>query len=315
MKKVLVIGAAGSIGSLVIKYLLSEGKYEISALDLKNKRVINKLHSYKKRIKVIYGDITDKKLINSLIKENDYVINLASCLPPFSEYKKNITDIIDYGGVANIVNAINNINSKCYLIQSSTTSFYNNNPASVKDKIMVEEFNYFDKNKKAAEDLIIKKLKNYTILRIPLVLSDLNKDPFIYNIKLDSNLEVITKEDAARALVNSVNKSEIINKKIINIGGGKYNQITYNELIQKILKYHGISWNYILTSIFVPKNFKSPILLDSDESEKLLKYRNDSLDSYFIRLKNRSKKRKISKFFGKLISKILSKKMKTVSKK
>ena len=42
MKKVLVTGAAGSIGIQVIKYLLAEGKYEITALDLRNKNVIKK---------------------------------------------------------------------------------------------------------------------------------------------------------------------------------------------------------------------------------------------------------------------------------
>jgi len=33
MKKVLVTGAAGSIGTIVIKYLLREDKYEVTALD------------------------------------------------------------------------------------------------------------------------------------------------------------------------------------------------------------------------------------------------------------------------------------------
>ena len=50
MKKVLVTGAAGMIGLNVIKYLLSEGKYEITVLDLKNKSTIQKLKKYRKRI-------------------------------------------------------------------------------------------------------------------------------------------------------------------------------------------------------------------------------------------------------------------------
>lgn len=45
MKKVLVTGAAGIIGSVVVKYLLSEGKYEITLLDLKTKEVSNGLRS------------------------------------------------------------------------------------------------------------------------------------------------------------------------------------------------------------------------------------------------------------------------------
>ena len=42
MKKILVVGAAGSIGVHTVKYLLSEGKYEITILDLKNKEVFKR---------------------------------------------------------------------------------------------------------------------------------------------------------------------------------------------------------------------------------------------------------------------------------
>lgn len=36
-EKVLVVGAAGAVGIHTVKYLLSEGKYEITILDLKTK--------------------------------------------------------------------------------------------------------------------------------------------------------------------------------------------------------------------------------------------------------------------------------------
>ena len=72
MKKVLVTGAAGSIGLNVLKYLLSEGKYEITALDLKNKKSIKNLKKYQNRINVIYGDVNDEVLMHSLVKEHDY---------------------------------------------------------------------------------------------------------------------------------------------------------------------------------------------------------------------------------------------------
>ena len=44
LKKVLVTGAGGAVGIQVIKYLLSEGKYEITALDLRNKNSQKYLH-------------------------------------------------------------------------------------------------------------------------------------------------------------------------------------------------------------------------------------------------------------------------------
>ena len=63
MKKVLVTGAAGSIGTHVIKYLLAEGKYEVTALDLKNKNVFKKMKRFRKRINILYGDVNDRVLI------------------------------------------------------------------------------------------------------------------------------------------------------------------------------------------------------------------------------------------------------------
>ena len=62
MKKVLVIGAAGTIGVHTVKYLLSEGKYEITILDLKNKTSYEKLKRFRKRVNILYGDVTDRIL-------------------------------------------------------------------------------------------------------------------------------------------------------------------------------------------------------------------------------------------------------------
>ena len=56
MKRVLVTGAAGTIGIRTIKYLLSEGKYEVTALDLKNRKHYKKLKKYRKMIDIVYAD-------------------------------------------------------------------------------------------------------------------------------------------------------------------------------------------------------------------------------------------------------------------
>ena len=78
MKKVVIFGGAGSIGLSLIKYLLSEGKYEITVVDLKNKETIKRLKKYKKRVNIIYSDCFDRGLIDFLIKTatgGTFVIN------------------------------------------------------------------------------------------------------------------------------------------------------------------------------------------------------------------------------------------------
>ena len=87
MKKILVTGAAGTVGLQVIRFLLSEGKYEITALDLKNKHNYKRLKHFKKRINIVFGDVNDDAIVDALIKTHDVVIHLAGVLPPFANIR------------------------------------------------------------------------------------------------------------------------------------------------------------------------------------------------------------------------------------
>lgn len=299
MKKVLVTGAAGSVGLQVIKYLLAEGKYEITALDLKNKKVYKRLHRYRKRINIIYGDILDRTLVESVVKDQDAVIHLSSCLPPLASYHKDIAYIIEHNGIENIIRAISYYNPSCYLVYGSTTSLYKDKLGSARAKLEISEKDYFNNAKLKAEELVAKKMKNYTILRLPLVLTDLTKDTFIYSLSKKKEVEVITKEDAAYAFCKCLDNENKVNNMIYNIGGGASCRIEYRNLIRNIIKYHGLSFKF-LGSAFLTKDYDSPVLKDSDESNAILKYRNDSLQSYYMRQKRRSKHRKFSKLLGKI---------------
>ena len=302
MKKVLVTGAAGSIGSLVIKFLLSEGKYEITALDLKNKKTQKKLKKYQRRINIIFGDVNDSLLMEALVRDHDYIIHLATIMPPLGDFSRRAGEIVEYSGTENIVKAINYYNKNCYLIYGSSTSMYNDSlSVTVKDKINENNLTNYNFNKYNTENLIRKKLRNYTILRLPLILNDIKEDPFMYNIKKNLIVEVTTNYDAAYAFVKAIDYKKELNKKIFNVGLGEEGRIKYDDILKKILKNYGISFKYILSRIFLEKNYKSPILTDSDEIEKIIHYQSDSLYNYFKRLKQRGKKRKVQKFLAKPI--------------
>ena len=301
MKKVLITGAAGKIGLNVIKYLLSEGKYEITAVDLPNKYAQSRLKKYRKRIKVIYGDILDGNIVYELVKDQDYIINLATCLPPLANLNKKITDVTEINGTENLIKAINYYNKNCMLIYTSTTDIYNTNkPSSIKNSISKSSDHYFIEAKKAAENLIIKKLNNYTILRLSLVIGDLNNSKIIYTIPKHEMVEFISAEDAAYAICSCLNKSSKVNKSILNIGGGDTCTALYEDVLTMILKYHGITLSYLINRLLLPKDYHSPVLLDSDYSNSILKYQNDSFESISMRIKRKSKKRYIGKLIGKL---------------
>ncbi len=298
MKKVLVTGAAGCIGTQVIKYLLAEGKYEITALDLKNKTVFKRLRRFKKRINILYGDIGDRVLIEALVKSHDVIIHLASALPPLSDMKRGLAEIVEYDNTENIIRAISYYNPKCHLMYASTTSMYKEKEnVTVKTKIELNDYDYFSLAKLRTEQLIKEKLKNYTIYRIPLVLGYMDDDIFMYHVKKNSIVDVVTKEDIAYAFVKGIQNLDKLNKKTFNVTSEE--PILFNDLLINILKIRGLSFKYVLSRLFLEKNYYSPVCKDRDELEEIIHYRNDSLIEYYNRLKRKNSKRKFAKFLAK----------------
>lgn len=298
MKKVLVTGAAGCIGTQVIKYLLAEGKYEITALDLKNKTVFKRLRRFKKRINILYGDIGDRVLIEALVKSHDVIIHLASALPPLSDMKKGLAEIVEYDNTENIIRAISYYNPKCHLMYASTTSMYKEKEnVTVKTKIELNDYDYFSLAKLRTEQLIKEKLKNYTIYRIPLVLGYMDDDIFMYHVKKNSIVDVVTKEDAAYAFVKGIKYLDKLNRKTFNVTSEE--TILFKDLLINILKIRGLSFKYVLSRLFLEKNYYSPVCKDRDELEEIIHYRNDSLIEYYNRLKRKNSKRKFAKFLAK----------------
>ena len=298
MKKVLVTGAAGTIGIHVIKYLLSEGKYEITAIDLKNKKVINRLKRYKRRINIIYGDVCNRVLMEALVKDHDYIIHLAASMPPLADMKKGLSHLIDYTGTENIIRAITYYNEKCHLFYASSTTLYKEKEnVTVSSKIELDEFDYFNQAKLDAEKLIKEKLKNYTIYRIPLVLGNLKDEPFMYHANKNKIIEAVTKEDAAYAFVRGLTYAKKVNRETFNVTGDK--PILYNYLLQKILEINGLSFGYVFNRMFIEKNYYSPVCKDRDELNNIINYRNDTVSDYYNRLRGRARKRKLQRFLAK----------------
>ena len=286
MKKVLVTGAAGTIGLQVIRYLLIEGKYEITALDVKNSHTYKRLKKYRKRINIVYGDVNDAVLIDALVKDHDIVIHLAGVLPPFADLKEELCHIVDYEGTKNIVTSINDYNPKCHLFYASSTTVYgpNKKEISVKDAVVVDSDDYYSKIKYDTEKLIKENLKNYTIFRIPAVMCDLKGECFMYNIPLNSEIELISSFDAGYAFATSIENTKELNKKVFNLAGGEKCRVKYRDFLIKILSTYGLSFRYLLTCFLVDKNFFGGYYKDSETLDNIIHYRKYSVSSYYNNL-------------------------------
>lgn len=306
MKKVLVTGAAGTIGINVIKYLLSEGKYEITAIDLKNGGNYKRLKRYKRRVNIIYGDISNHDFLENIIKETDFVIHLAGVTLPIANINQKLTHEVDYKGTENIVRLIDFYNPKCHLLYASSASVYgnqDNDEVSVSTKPNLKNDDYYSLSKLEAEDIIKRKLNNYSIYRLPVVLTNITKENFIYSYNPSSKMEVVTDTDAAYMFVRALDKIDKVNKKTFNVGGGENSRTTGKKLNEDLLKVFGVTKKYIDNKLFIDKNFYSYYFKDSDKLEDLLSFRNDSISSYLMRTKRKVKNRGIQKAIAKLFTK------------
>ena len=286
MKKVLIFGAAGNIGLELIKYLLSEGKYEITAVDLKNRRSYKALKKYRHRLNIVYGDMNDHILIDNLVGNHDFIYLLAGVIPPLGDLKKTLLKEMEFNGIKNILRGIKAYNPTCKVVYLSTTSLYGlQDKVSVKTRPQYTEFDYYIKNKLDCEALIKKELKNYVIYRIPAVLGNFINDYPIYNIKANTKFEVITNSDCAYGLVKTIDNYDKVNKHIYNMTGGVDCSLTLKQYHHLLLSLNGLTMRYLFTKLFVPKNFYSTMITDSDELEKILHFRSETIESYRIKIK------------------------------
>ena len=302
MKKILILGAGSSIGDILIANLLKKEKYEITALEINNKKIKKRLKRFKKSINLICADISDEVLMTSLIKDHDIIINLCTVMPPLGDYKEDLGEIIDYNSVKNIVKIIKEVNSKCVLIEASTTSLYNDHTeATITTKINKKELTPYSLNKLKAEEFIKKELDNYIILRLPLILNNIVHESFMFNVNKESIIECITNYDAANCFANCLEHLKKLNKKTYNVGGGADFRLKYDDILTKVLKYYGVSIKLLFTRIFIEKNYYSPVLNDSDELNNIIKYRFDTMNNYQKRLKRRNLNRGLGLLLGKFV--------------
>lgn len=285
MKKVLVTGAAGTVGLQVIRFLLSEGKYEITALELKNKHNYMRLRSFRKRINIVYGDVNDEGIVDALVKTHDVVIHLAGVLPPFANVREDLCKEIDYKGTQTVVDAISNYNPNCYLLYASSTSVYGEHkdgkPLTVKSDCKYDSYDFYSKYKLKAEKYIQNNLKNYSIFRLAYVLGDPCKESLIYNVKTDSSVEMISSEDAGYAFVSAIDHQKELNKKIFNVSGGEKFRIVYRDYLNVLFKTYGLSIRFLSTYLLAEKNYCIGHYSDGNKLDDVLHFRSKNIDVYY----------------------------------
>ena len=211
MKKILVTGGAGYIGSHVVEQLIKIKKNVviIDNLSTGRKKLLNK------KAKFFKCDIRNFKKLNEIIKRNDIVsiIHLAACLS-VSESEKKPKKYFSNNvlGTKNLINCalLNNIKN---FVFSSTCAVYKDGLKIVSEKSKLSPTSYYGKTKLLGEKMIIKNLNNkkinYAILRY-------------FNVAGASRSGKIGQITKGDQLFKNLSVSSIKNHPKINVYGSNY---------------------------------------------------------------------------------------------
>lgn len=125
MKKYLITGGAGFIGSALTKVLLKKG-FEVAVFDNQFRGDLRRLKDVEKQFEFISGDIRDKKAIFNACKGVDSVIHLAFINgTEFFYAKPELVLEVGVKGIANALDACLKHNIEEFVLASSSEVYQN----------------------------------------------------------------------------------------------------------------------------------------------------------------------------------------------
>jgi nucleoside-diphosphate-sugar epimerase len=249
MKKVLVTGAFGNIGSLVIRELLSRN-HQVVAFDKDS--AINRRNAKKfanNDITVLWGDITDPEGVNSATSHVDAVIHLAGIIPPLSENNNALAKAVNVDGTQHVIDAMEKSGTAKRLVFASSIAIYGKEQGKVPPPLTAEHppspSDYYGESKTEAEQLIRASALDWSILRIsaspPVNIANMGAflgNPFL-ELHPDSRVEIIHPADTALAFVNAVECDEAIGETLL-LGGGENNRVVIHQMFNAMFSAMGL---------------------------------------------------------------------------
>ena len=250
MKKILITGGGGYIGSMLTTELVNL-KYDVTVIDqLKyDKSALDHLY-FNKNFRLINEDVRSLKILKQHINKNEFIIPLAALVgAPLCEKNKKEAVSTNFEAIKKI---LTNLNAKNKLIYLTTNSGYG---IGEKNKYCNEEsplkpMSLYGKTKCDSEIEVMKK-KNSITFRLATVFgasyrmrSDLLVNNFVQRAVNDNFIDVyepnfrrnfIHIRDVVRGIIYSIKNFDKLKSDIFNLGLSSAN-ITKIDLVKKIKK-------------------------------------------------------------------------------
>jgi nucleoside-diphosphate-sugar epimerase len=305
--KILLTGAFGNVGSSTLKEMLKRN-YDIRIFDIKTRRNKRLAFKYKKDVKIFWGDLRNYKDVEKAVSGTDVVIHVAAIIPPLADKKPKFAESVNVEGTENLIKIMESQPKKPKLIFTSSVAVYGDrleNPIiTPEDKPNPNPHDEYAKQKLKCEEIIMNSSLEWAIFRLTYIVS-LNKlqmDPLMFEMPLDTCVEICETNDVGLALTNAVENKEIWGN-IMHIAGGERCRISYREYLNQMLDIFGIGFEELPEEAFSRKGFHCGFMT-TNRSQTLLNYQRFTLDDYFNAVK---KKVAVSRLFTIMFKPLLQK--------
>ena len=301
---VAITGITGNMGQATLSEVvkineIDKFKFLVLPDDKRIKKLLKKYKNFRNKFEIIYGNIKDREICEKLVKDTDYVINLAAVIPPHSDKFPIKAIECNQIGVDNLVSAIENMEKQPKLIHISTVALYGNRNykhpwGRVGDPLLVSPFDIYSATKLRGEFRVLEsKVKTWAVLRQSAMLhnnmlSDNISDGLMFHTCFNAPLEWVTAHDSGVLIANILRKdmkedlSNVFWKKCFNIGGGSENCLTGFDTLNDGFKLIGGSAKDFFKPYYnAIRNFHGMWFYDGQKLNELFNYQSETATKFW----------------------------------
>lgn len=288
--KVLLTGAFGNVGLSTLKELIKRS-YNVRVFDIKNKQNRRSAKKFKDQVEIIWGDLRNPKDVERAVYGCEVIIHVAAIIPPLADRKPRFAEAVNVGGTSNIIEAMKKQPQKPKLIFTSSVAIYGDrtkNPLiQPTDRLKPNDDDEYAKQKVKCEELIKNSGLEWVICRLTYIVSinKLQMDPLMFEMPLNTCIEICDTKDVGLALANAVENEDICGE-TLHIAGGERCRISYGEYLNKMLDIFGIGSDPLPSEAFSTKGFHCGFMT-TYKSQAFLQYQRHTLDDYFNEVKKK----------------------------